>query len=150
MKIRFQLGDVSRDGHGISEDIYFDVNMTLKGLEDAYAKSLESTGINFESIAEDYEDYTVPNDILERFLEYPSFHAFIRKKWDYLDHGTEIDRMIEEWQDDTGMPIDEPAFLIELMLWFASLSFPGLTWKAVSDDKIPTFSRNFGYGLFSL
>lgn len=60
------LGDWSDDGHGKTQTITVDHNLAdAKSLKAAFVAGEKILGINFEEIAEGYEEPWIPEDILE-------------------------------------------------------------------------------------
>lgn len=65
------LGDWSDDGHGKTQTITVDHNLAdAKALEQAFKAGEKILGINFEQIAEGYEENWIPEDILEVLVEH--------------------------------------------------------------------------------
>ena len=152
MKIRFRIGDLSRDGHNMSEDLFFEVNSTPSELRDGYYASEKLTGVRFkDEVADDYEDRSMSPEIFRKFMAYPSFEAYIRTTWDYLEK-EEVDKLIADWsrEGEDNFWFDDVDQYVALLLWFISLSLPGLTYEGVTNNSIPTLNLgNLGYGLFS-
>lgn len=124
MILKIELGDSSNDGHGRSEIIYFESNLTNAEITKAYKKSLKTTSIDFDSLFGDYEESDIPEDIRIKLIEF---------------------NIIDKDEDncyDTESAVD-------LLLKFVKLSRPDFVYK-LTEDKVQCINVGFsGYGLFS-
>lgn len=140
-KFKIELGDWSDDGHGKTEVYMLESDLTVAETREAYIRSINFTGIEFQKeIANAYDDNTLSEIVYLNFKE----HGF-----DFTKHEDE-----EEYEEIYICP----DFYVEMLIWFIKLSAPESTIKVI-DDEIPCFNgfwnkdprinSHFGYGLFS-
>ena len=127
-KVTMVVGDWSDDGHGKTQEFNFKTNRSIEELGELYEKGVEITGHDIMSHCEDYEDRTVPCDLMQKFTE-----LFPQEMEDFSE--VETDCTLQIWPED-----------------FAHLVC--LTIKAADPDVVfePVQSENWcigGYGLFS-
>ena len=129
---KISIGDWSDDGHGKSKDFFFKSNKKIKLVREAYFAAKEKyPTLCPEDFCSDYEDSTVPDEVVEQ-----------AKKLGY-----EIDPE-DFWVDD----------MANFTAWFIMLGDPELKLTIKPEVKTLAFYGNdekkrhisfIGYGLFS-
>lgn len=147
------LGDWSDDGHGKSEKILIESNIEREILQEAYKKSVKSTGIGFNcnekskiKICAEYDDNKLTTNTF-KILEN------LKCPFDKIGLKDQSDNNITE---DTceEFYFDNDTFL-NLLMWFIGLSVKDFEWKKIKEE-IPCFNGywdknlnvSFGYGLY--
>lgn len=118
--IRLEVGDYWEDGHGKSESIIIECNISRRYLEEAYKKGSELTGISLDKECSDYE-------LNELSLETRSLLEVA---------GIDIDI------DEDGIINSQTYSYIYMSI--AKAGNPNLEYRFVEMDRIPIG----GYGLF--
>jgi hypothetical protein len=160
MRVKLVVGDWSGDGHGKSEDVFFETNKTILEIQEAYKASCKLTGVEFNGnedytglnrdwkirknyqIAVDYEEHEIPREAEELLLQ----HGI--DVWEGFDNDS-YDKVNEL------APIDGVEHFAELWVKFVKLSLPDLEMEMVKDE-VPSINGwwdknlnvQFGYGLF--
>ena len=75
-KILLKLGDWSDDGHGKTEDVFIQCNLTMEELQAAYKKGSKKVGVNLsDDVCCEYEDSSIDdetrNELEKAGLELP-------------------------------------------------------------------------------
>jgi len=69
-RVSLLMGDDSKDGHGETESLLVEVNVTLKGLEKAYKKGARKLGYDFEvKAASEYGKRKLSKKVFEKLKE---------------------------------------------------------------------------------
>lgn len=68
-KFRMSIGDWSNDGHGKHEDFVVESNAPVEVVREAHFVIKDVTGINIEKICRDYEDSSVPEEIVDELKD---------------------------------------------------------------------------------
>lgn len=112
--IEIEVGDYSKDGHNQSDIMYIKSNYSGQEVDAAFERLKNATGIDFQYICEDYEDSTIHEEDLEKFVE----HGFLTQE--EVDDAKEYDDefAIDSAQDLAILALDtlhkfEPAFEYE-------------------------------------
>ena len=155
------LGDWSDDGHGKSEKILLESNVTVDVVQQAYKDSCKLTGVSFNhnedftggtdnkiQIATGYENPFIPISAIEIFREKFGLTDEIIREWDQTDE-IEID-------EDEPIALNDESF-VNAWIWFFKLSNPKIVLKTLDEqDQIPCINGywndnlnvQFGYGLY--
>lgn len=148
MRIKFNIGDWSNDGHGRNQTTIIESNHPVETLQDAYLKSCEDLGFQFHRITGDE-----PADQIEMLVDYQDGlipRGFFRKM---LIEGVDLvnKHELETWEGTIHVYEDE---IVPVILDFLSLNMPDdFKYEVISDD-VPAFNGNWekistiGYGLF--
>lgn len=126
------IGDWSDDGHGRCSHYSIQTDKTLAEVQKAYdAAKKRFPGLDPEKFAEDYEDNSVPQSVIDA-----------AKKW-----GLKIDDVIEpNYEDEENFHIDADG-MIKYVCRFIMLVDPDLNLK-VAKSKNRLHTHHIGYGLF--
>ena len=163
-KMYLVLGDWSNDGHGHSDKVLLESNLTVKEVQDAYKASCKLTGVEFNHnetftgrkrdwqeaddyrIATEYESSNIPSEAL---VELRKFGLT-----DELLQSFEEDEI--NLNEDGSYGLSEHSF-VNLWMWFVKLSNPNLViQRASAKDETPCINGywdenlnvGFGYGLY--
>lgn len=132
MIINIKIGDWSDDGHGKCESFYFESNLPITSVREAYFLAKKNyPHLSPESFCHDYEDYEVPKKLVR----------------DAKKAGYKIE---PEGFDARSMAL--------YTAWFCTLGDPGLV-LTLKEEEIPTLAfygkdeqdrhiGQIGYGLF--
>lgn len=150
------LGDWSEDGHRLSDKLLMEANKGLSEMRQAYKDSCKKTGVSFNH-NEDFTgkernhkiaaQYHVCTELEEGTLTQEIRNVFEEYECPYLEEATK-----DEW-------IMEKKVFADLLMWFISLSLPGLEWKQIPIvDETPVLNGywneelnvQFGYGLYQM
>jgi hypothetical protein len=125
-----ELGDMGGDGHEQYRNMLYEVKYPVEKVREAHEQSQQTYSVNFDNIAEEYEDRSLPNSIYEKFKE---LNCPI------------LDDLCEE---DGGYFFDDYHYFADLWWWFTKLSLPDLEYSYIV-HKYPTINiYPLGYGLF--
>lgn len=142
-KFKLILGDWSHDGHGITEVILFNTNLSIEELRELYFNQCSKYGKILENLCSEYEDCSINK---EQFITIENY-------------GFKFSEDIkQEIQDDEVAYIDSDLF-VDIFIWFMKKDNPNLILDII-DDNVPSFHfygfddkkrhiQFFGYGLFS-
>lgn len=148
------FGDWSDDGHGKSDKILIETNIEMEDLQKAYKASVKKTGIGFYcnekakiKICDGYEENQMTETIYKALKKLNC--PFDKMQFDGIGQAKISDENYE------NVYFDENA-LLNVLMWFISLSAPKLKWKQIK-DKTPCFNGywskelniSIGYGLYS-
>lgn len=136
-----EIGDPSNDGHGEYDKVKISCSHTKMEVEEAYEKSCKKTKLVF------HENYELIN---------PNYH------WeDFIGHAICVDWEDSKISEENRQILEnhkvqltkedyayEPQEFANLMMEFAGISLPGLTWRILSPEtKTPPFKYTIGYGI---
>lgn len=147
------LGDWSDDGHGKTDKILVESNMSVKDIKQAYKNSCKLTKIKFEDeVAADFEEPYFSKKAMKIFITRFGLTRDIVKKWNKIE---KIDVSQNEFNDFNSPTLDIESF-INAWIWFVRLSNPDIQINVI-DDEIPcingywdkVLNANFGYGLYN-
>ena len=128
--IRITAGDAWNDGHGKTDDILYDVNVSSKELEDYFEEGSKILGFNLTEQFEEYEDNVLSGDIYEKL------------KKQFPENSVVKSLVIEPWETTRRMYSSQ---FIELYMMIAKLGCDQLTYSLAEYEEIDIG----GYGLFS-
>lgn len=156
MLVDIVIGDWSKDGHNQSDKFTFDINCTVKEMQEAYKASCEKFGFQFHRadtyagrntnftgvdnpicICHEYEDNIIPVEVI-----------------DILEKNGYDDEDVGYLRREDGH-VDGPEHLVSILLWFIEQSREG--FEAKSGEKIPVFNGywtdndmniGIGYGMY--
>ena len=132
-KFKLDVGDVSGDGHGKHDTYIIESNLPHDVVRSLYKEAVEETGIDVTKYCDEYEDSSIPVEIINE-LE---------------SHGVDIDAIgkytAEELREGN---VDGPEALISLIMAMVKMQEESFQWK-YGNDSIPDLGiGSFGYGLF--
>ncbi len=145
MDYKIIAGDWSDDGHGKTETYIIEVTSlhSLKEMQKNYARNCEKWGHTLDGVAADYEDNSVPEDLIEKMRADGSV-----------------------WAETADLNIyDDPSLdtysAMNFVMDFIGLNMPkyngeAFAWHKKGDDSMPLLvggysaqiEKSFGYGLF--
>lgn len=67
--ISLVVGDMGGDGHEKIKKRYYRTNLPKQEVKDAYNKGVELLGIDITKYCQEYEDNSVPKEIIDKLLE---------------------------------------------------------------------------------
>ncbi len=150
-KMILNVGDWSGDGHGKNTELIYNVNHTVKEVQEAYKKSCNDTKVSFN-----HNDYTNSDRSYTESQKY----LICTEYQDVILNQTVYDILVNFIPQETLMSFIEDydnEFYIEDFegLWweFVKISLPDLTYDEQLQD-IPeingygNLNAQFGYGLF--
>lgn len=70
MLVKLVVGDWSNDGHGNTRDIVYEVNTTARQMDQAHEQGAKAIGVAWEKVCEDYQDHTVPDDVMAKLKKH--------------------------------------------------------------------------------
>lgn len=162
-KMYLVLGDWSDDGHGKSNKVLLESNVTVDVVQQAYKDSCKLTGVSFNHnedytekknaplIATEYEDSFIPSEAIQIFREKFGLTQEIAQSW-FPD-----DELCEKIEDNETICLYGDAF-VNAWIWFVRLSHPEIQIKTLdAKDEIPCINGywndnlnvQFGYGLYN-
>lgn len=159
------IGDWSDDGHGQSDSFGYEVNKSVKEIQEAYKQSCRTTGLSFNH----NEDYTEQFYVLEiRNLYYAATQyncPFIYQE--FYDKCAELEcpllSRFEQYRYRQHIVYlfdkrDSFKHFIDLWWWFVQLSLPDLKYEICNTVPVKSPPINgywndglnvqFGYGLY--
>lgn len=129
------LGDKSKDGHGISEDMRFASNYPPEMIAEAYEKSCKETGIQFHygSGLDDWRKVFV--DYQDTYMDEEAANVLEK-------HGIDMSKYDEDLYFS-------PETAFEIIMEFIWLNMPkDWTYEPAEDEYVPINCDNIGYGLY--
>ena len=160
-KMYLVLGDWSGDGHGISEKVLIESNVSVQEIQEAYKASCKLTGVSFNH----NNDYT---GIKRNYEEALKYHACTEYQNDLFtsetvailkNHGLSDNFLnklaLVEDDGSNGYYLYQDKY-IKLWIWFVKLSLPSIAILEQVEDEIPVINGywdknlnvQFGYGLY--
>ena len=131
MIIKLVIGDPSGDGHDKTADRLYTVNATAVEVVEAYCKGVDTIGVDITEYCEEYEDSTVPQEVIEKLMSYG------------LElEGTLISRLKDCTEPETICLYDQEYF--DAYIITALIGNPTLTFESVALEEVEIG----GYGLF--
>jgi hypothetical protein len=134
-KLKLRIGDYSGDGHEKSETFYFLSNRTSSEIKEIIEKSNQLTGIDFEHLFSDYEQYNLTEEEISTLEE----------------KGIDFSKVIKYFYDSFTKERDEYGFstddAVNLFMEYLKLSDSELIINLTNDDY-QEIDISFGYGLF--
>lgn len=133
MLIQLVLGDWSNDGHGKTDSVFIESNLTAQQIQDAYVAAMNKLPALkcLNTLAEDYEDSELSNDHITALRE----------------AGYPIDKFVKEYEegygDDCTPSVDKESYT-DIYLFIVLVGNPEFKHEVVSLDDI----NIGGYGLF--
>lgn len=150
MKIKFNIGDWSGDGHSHNEVIIVECNYSRDDLQKAYFKSCKQTGFLFHRSYSHDENYV---EGLSMLTEYGDGNLPLEFFTEMKERGFDLEEL-HELESYEGNIFADEVQLVQIILDFCSLNLPkDFEWSFVSDE-IPSFNGNWskisgiGYGMF--
>lgn len=140
-KLRMEVGDPSRNGHGQSETIYFNSNKSTQELKEAYEKSCDITGLTWTSDKRpkvngmEMSWNTPEYENRQLFVEYESYKLSDLAKSILEKHGLDVD---EEWDAHSALC---------LFFDFLRISLPDFKVE-FAEDNTELLDLTICYGLF--
>lgn len=126
--INLVLGDWSHDGHGKSETVTIETNLTVKQIANAYKKGSKKIGFDLtEEVASEYEDSSLPIDVVDSLN----------------DAGFDVEKEVGMYNDELDS-LDTDNF-VKIYLFIVGVGAPSFKYKIVHNVDI----NIGGYGLFS-
>lgn len=126
--IEIIMGDTSADGHGQTDSIYIESNLTVQQIQAAYNKGTKLVGFNLvDSVAADYEDNKITVEDWNKLIAL-GFDGTSMEDDDDEDH-------LALWTDSFS----------EIYFFICKLGDPTFTYNVTKYDRIDIG----GYGLFS-
>ncbi len=129
------MGDWSDDGHGKTSNYLVDIvsDHTVEQLQDNYKANCEKWGHSLKNVCDDYEDWSLPEDLVEKMLADGA--TSVTPGTSYLDYDYQLDFVME----------------------FMGIGLDSFKWIEVKEDAVPILvggygakiESSFGYGLFS-
>ncbi len=157
-KMKLVLGDWSNDGHGRSENVLIESNLSVLEIQEAYKASCKLTGVSFNHT----EDYTG----IKRDYHDDKYHVCVEHQDNFLTPET-VDILKNHGLPDSFLNKLDVVFgsdgyylykesYIELWIWFVKLSLPSVAILENVNDEVPVingcWNKNlnvqFGYGLY--
>lgn len=152
--MRLVIGDWSDDGHGKSDEVLVNVNVSVEEVQNAYKSACRLTGISFNH----NNDFTGRKRNWEDQKKYHIATGYASGLWNISD---ECKKVLTEYGIDYESIIEKDGDLTEIFteLWFSfvELALPELKWSFQKEEnKIPVingyWNKNlnvqFGYGLY--
>ena len=156
-KMYLVIGDWSKDGHGHSEMVLFEVNYTVREIQEAYKASCKLTTLSlnhtedYTGVKRDYGEskkYQIATDFDHRTISKEALKILIEFK-------CPLDDFLARSDGEYSLSSSSSSFA-DFWFWFVSLSLPDLKWESYKENipKINGFwSRalnvQFGYGLYN-
>lgn len=141
----FELGDDSRDGHGISEKFHLVSNHSVKDINDAIEKFKSESGLDISSWAEDYQDSSLPSEDVNKLVKL----GIIKSK----ENLPGIESWDDENCDDVQYHFDgDDGYISFIFNSIVKHYIPDFTWSNYSipnEERLDCMDGN-GYGLYSL
>ena len=84
-EMTLDIGDLSNDGHGVSESFLISSNCPVEISHAGYIKACEKTGISFKDICNEYDESTISDFIMKNLFKKhncPFLQEIIEKKTD--------------------------------------------------------------------
>ena len=137
--IVLRLGDWSDDGHGKTACFYITSNIPIIALGKAYAKGVKNVGIDIVSYCNQYEEWSLPKEAVQKLL----------------DAGCKLEDHVDSWAfkewlkgttPDEELSMDTHSFT-NIWLWIASQGDADFEWRMIKEDRL--IIDIGGYGLFS-
>lgn len=122
-EFKMSIGDWSGDGHSQCKDYNIKSNKPVEQVREAHFKITEVTGINIEEICNEYQECTMPSNIIDKLREL----GFDIKACGYIDK-----------RDDGDVVYAEPNGMVQLWCFLLMKADPGLELSIVHDVSIPT------------
>ena len=126
--INLVVGDWSNDGHGQTEVITIESNLTLSEIVEAYEKGKTISGIDLEYVCAEYQQNTFGRQVYDKLVELGML-------------ANSIESEVEN--DDIEVNIS-PFDFAYIYMFIVSLGNPDLKYEIIKPDAI----RIGGYGLF--
>lgn len=117
-KIKFTIGDWSKDGHGQSDTFIIGSNKPVEHLQKIHLKCIDELGFDIGDICRDYGESKVSSKILDILNEHKIPYAFS----DY----------------DGKICVEDPEDLVELWLNILMFLDKNIDAKIVSESVIPS------------
>lgn len=146
--ITFVVGDWSADGHGMTDKIAFQSNLSSHKIEEAYKAGSKKLGFDFiEDVACDYEDGRIHWDELSTLRK-----AGFTQELDDETTKEEAQQIKEKWENDhphvkcrdyAGASLD-PETYINIYQFIVKLGNPKASFKKLKKQTLEIG----GYGLF--
>jgi hypothetical protein len=138
--VNFVLGDYHGDGHGKYSENPFISNFSMDEISKAYEKSVEQTGIDFEFICSNYEEYEITPELIEQFLQHGlDLKTIIPQAFPSADNP------YPDYDEETGKLSMNKDYFLLVLIEFIKLNLPTLSLEKIKYEVFPNF---FGYGLF--
>lgn len=145
-RLKFTIGDWSKDGHSKHDDVLFTSNHTGKEVREAYKLAVVKSGFDLcKEVAREYEDSKISVEHLNLLKE--KFGFDFEKEWDDL---------WRSYQDENAFAIENYSDLCVMFLYMAKSELPDLEWKLeksnTDEEVVGGYSSglSLGYGLFHL
>lgn len=144
-KMNIVIGDWANDGHGRTETIHINSNLSPDTITEAFQKGSKKVGFNLKDIASHYEDNTIPAKHLRKLIELGLEVAPLDEvSWEGCYDDDELHSFEDALAaDDEDFSID-PKFFMKMYLFIAKQAEPTLQYAVIDVPSI----NIAGYGLF--
>jgi hypothetical protein len=133
MKVKFEIGDWSKDGHNQFDTFILEVDGSVD-VEKDYVKGMRKVGFDLTEYCQEYEDHCIPK-------------ALVHKIWE-LGYETSLESLQPDYDDEPGSDecwIGSEDYL-DLYMTIAMIGNGNIKYSTVGDDI--SVIRPGGYGLF--
>lgn len=172
--MKLNVGDWSKDGHNISEQVLLLCNKEVFQIQEAYKNSCKLVGLQFNN-NEDYTELTRDIQGYDKYKKLQSLILLNEYTNNYLNN-YQIDLLskykgfselfneivyFEDYyyhsEEDDKLYIDNSRNFTKLFMWFVGLSLDSLVWEFYEkEDNIPNINGywdknlnvTIGYGIF--
>jgi hypothetical protein len=156
--ISLDYGDLSADGHSITESINFSTDLTDDQIRDVWKNAIVEVGFDYLKKYNDYDD----NISEKEKSDLDNYIVYLLKNPNMLDNPSDLIGYVAEYMDthddDDGDLLDDCSFedVFELLMQrsMITLKLTSSTFKK-SEDVFPTFNdilgkdyMYIGYGCF--
>lgn len=134
------VGDWSRDGHNQFDTFTVVANVSLKEFQTAYKSGTKKLGVDIiESLCCDYEDMSVPEDVVQKFIA-----AGLNPDDLFIIKDVDVDVDVDE-DDEKEYSLENSENWVDIIFAVVKLG------NSTIECEVPNNNKNWnvgGYGLF--